>query len=165
MQWFSSVDWHTLFVPDTPALEIIARGSIMYLVLFCILRLVLKRQAGDVSMTDLLLIVLMADAAQNAMAANYQSLPDGILLVATLVFCSFSLEWLGFHFPAMESFVHPSPLILIHNGRFMRKNMRKELISEAELMSQLRQQGVEDVKQVKKACVEGNGKISIVRKE
>ena len=159
------INWHKIFSPELPFLEIIARGSIIYLGLFCMLRLVLKRQAGTLGLTDLLVISLMADAAQNAMAANYQSLSDGLLLVSTLVFWNFALEWLGYRFHWVGVSIHPPPLLLVKNGRMILHNMKKELISEDELMSQLREFGVEKIQQVKQACLEGNGKISVVKKD
>nr|MBP7571903.1 DUF421 domain-containing protein [Acidobacteriota bacterium] len=73
------VDWGRVFAFDTPWLEIVVRGTAIYLGLFLLLRLVLKRQAGTVGITDLLVIVLIADAAQNAMADDYRSVPDGLL--------------------------------------------------------------------------------------
>jgi uncharacterized membrane protein YcaP (DUF421 family) len=137
----------------------------MYIGLFCLLRLVLRRQAGSVGMTDILLLVLLADAAQNAMAASYQSLPDGLVLVSTLILWNFILEWLGFHFSVVERFIHPKPLILIKNGRMIAKNMRKELITRDDLMTRLREDGIERISDVKRACLEGNGKISIVKRD
>lgn len=149
-------------MPELPLLELVARGSIMYLGLFCLLRLVLRRQAGSVGMTDLVVIVLIADAAQNAMAAEYHSIADGFVLVTTLVFWNYILEWLGYRFPMVERFIHPPPLPLIKKGRMLRQNMKCELISEEDLMSWLREKGVEDIKEVKVAYIEGNGKISII---
>lgn len=156
------VDWERLFAFDTPWLEIVLRGSAIYLGLFLLLRLVLKRQAGTVGITDLLVIVLIADAAQNAMADDYQSITDGLLLVAVIVFWSHTLDWLGYKFPALNRFVHPPPLPLIRNGVLLRRNMRRELITEPELLTQLREQGVLDIKDVKMACMEGDGQVSVV---
>ena len=141
------------------------RGSVMYLSLFFFLRVVLKRQAGSLGISDLLVIALIADAAQNGMAGDYRSLPDGIALVGTLVFWNYALEWLGFRFPGFEQLMHPAPLPLIVDGRMLRKNMQQELITEDDLMSQLREQGIEDIHQVKRACLEGDGKISVLEKD
>src|SRR3954454_9868071 len=99
MDKITGMDWHGTFVPDTPLLEIFIRGTLVYFLIFVMLRVIPKRQIGTVGITDLLVIVLIADAAQNAMAAQYNSLTDGILLVATLIFWSAILDWLGFHFP------------------------------------------------------------------
>ncbi len=165
MAWFSQVEWAEIFQFETPVLEIFVRGSVMYIMLFLLLRLVLKRQAGAVGITDLLVIVLIADASQNAMTDDYKTLPDGILLVSTLIFWNYLLEWLGYHFPWFDKLISPSPLLLIKNGRMIRHNMRKELITENDLLSQLRQQGFDDISQVYKACLEGDGKISIIPNE
>jgi uncharacterized membrane protein YcaP (DUF421 family) len=159
------VEWDKVFIPDTPLLEIITRGSLVYLSLLILLRVILKRQAGTVSMTDLLVIVLIADAAQNAMAADYKSVPDGVLLVATLIFWNFMLEWLGYRFPIVEKLIHPPALPLIKDGRILHANMKRELITRVEIMSQLREQGIEDISQVKTACLEGDGKLSVVQYE
>jgi uncharacterized membrane protein YcaP (DUF421 family) len=136
----------------------------MYLSLFFLLRLVLKREAGQMGLTDVLVIVLIADAAQNAMADDYSSIPDGILLVATIIFWSYALNWLGYHFPSIQRFVHPPALPLIRDGRLLRQNMAKELITEDELKSQLRLQGVEDPAEVKVAYMEGDGRISVIKR-
>ena len=90
------VDWARLFMPGTPLLEIIVRGSIMYVALFMLLRFILKRETGSLGITDLLVIVLIADAAQNGMAGSYQSITDGLVLVATIIGWSYLLNWLAF---------------------------------------------------------------------
>jgi uncharacterized membrane protein YcaP (DUF421 family) len=147
---------------DTPLLETVIRGSVVYLALFTILRVVLKRQSGTVSVSDLLLVVLIADASQGAIADDYRSLPDGILLVTVVIFWSYAIDWLGFHFPALQRIFFPPPLPLVRNGNMLRRNMRQELITEAELMTTLRHQGIERIEQVKLACMEGDGRISVV---
>jgi uncharacterized membrane protein YcaP (DUF421 family) len=156
------MDWQSIFLPDIPLLEIILRGSVMYIALFVLLRIILKRQTGSVGMTDLLLIVLIADASQNAMAGEYRSLPAGIVLVSTLIFWSYALDWLSFKYEWFNRLVEPPPLRLIEEGKLLRRNMRKELITEEELMSQLRVHGLDDFNKVKQAHMESDGRISIV---
>jgi uncharacterized membrane protein YcaP (DUF421 family) len=123
----------------------------------------LKREAGAVGITDLLVIVLIADAAQNAMAGGYTSVTDGVILVATILFWSNTLNWLGSQYPQLARFIHPPPLMLVENGHMLRQNMRRELITPDELMSELRASGVEDISQVKKMYMEGNGQFSVIR--
>jgi len=159
---FSPIDWSTIFIPETPLLEIFVRGTIVYLAIFALLRFVLVRQAGSVGITDLLVVVLVADAAQNAMGGDYRSIPDGILLVATIIFWAYALDWLGYHFPSLQRWIFPPPLPLVKDGKMLSRNMRRELISKEELMTQLRLQGVEDLSQVRTACMEGDGRISVV---
>ena len=159
-------DFARILLPDTPIVEIFLRGTITYVALFLLLRLALKRQSSNVGITNLLVIVLIADAAQNAMAGGYESIPDGILLVATILFWSFALDWLGFRFPdTVGRMIHPGPLLLIDRGRLVRENMRHELITHEELMTQLRTRGIEHVEEVERAFIEGNGEFSIVRRD
>lgn len=156
------IDWQNVFAPSLSLAEIVLRGSLMYLCLFALMRFALKRQSGVVSMTDLLLVVLIADAAQNGMAAQYDSITEGLVLVGTIIFWSYALDWLGYRFSALQWFVHPPPLLLVKEGRMLRKNMQQELITEDELMTQLRRAGVEDVAEVKAARIEGDGHISVI---
>lgn len=162
MGFFERVDWANVFLLDTPILQIVVRGSLMYLVLFWLLRFVLKRVAGTIGMADLLMVVLIADVAQNGLADDYTSATDGIILVMTIVFWNYTLDWVGYRF---QRFFHPPPLPLVQDGQLLVSNMRRELITRGELMSQLREQGVADLSQVKRAYIEGDGRISVVRHE
>ena len=126
------MDWKSIFLPDTALGEIILRGSLMYIALFVMLRVILKRQTGTLGMTDLLLITLLADASQNAMAGEYKSIPDGIVLVGTIMFWNYAFDWLGYKSEWFSRLIEPPPLLLIKNGRMQRKNMRSEFITEDE---------------------------------
>lgn len=162
MNLWTDVDWGKIFLPNTPLIEIFVRGSLTYIILFVLLRSILKRVAGTVGMADLLMVVLIADAAQNALADDYTSITDGVILVATIVFWNYALDWLGFRFPRFQRWFRPPPLPLVREGQILHRNMRKELITEDELMSQLREQGVDNVRDVKVAHMEGDGRISVI---
>ena len=159
------IDWSAVFVPSVPVAEIVVRGTMVYLMLFVFMRFLLKRQTGVIGIADLLVVVLVADAAQNAMASEYKSVTEGAILVGTIIFWNYALDWLGHRVPAFRRFVRPTPLKLIQNGRMLRRNMDKELITEEELMSQLRQQGVDRLEEVKEAYIEGDGNISVITVE
>jgi uncharacterized membrane protein YcaP (DUF421 family) len=165
MNLWTGVDWGRLFGSDTPLLELVVRGSLVYLALFVILRVVLNRQAGAVGISDLLVVVLIADAAQNGLAGEYTSITDGIILVGVIVFWSYFLDWLGFRFPAFQRIVRPPALQLVRDGRPLRRNMARELITDEELASSLRQQGVDDLSAVKAAYIEGDGRISVITRD
>jgi uncharacterized membrane protein YcaP (DUF421 family) len=137
----------------------------MYIALFAMLRIVLKRQTGTLGMTDLLLITLLADASQNAMAGDYKSIPDGIVLVATIIFWNYLFDWLSFKSAWFGHLIEPPPLPLIRDGKMLRRNMRRELITEDELMMELREQGLDDVSKVKQAYIESDGRISVIQRK
>lgn len=161
----AGIDWRGMFMPDTPLLEIFIRGTVVYLALFVMLRVVLRREGGAMSLSDVLVVVVIADAAQNAMAADYHSITDGLVLVATIIGWSYLLDWLGYNVPALEWLVHPKPLRLVQDGQLLRQNLRKELITPEELMSQLREQGMSSLDEVREAFLEGDGQISFVKRE
>ena len=158
-----NIDWQSIFTPDTPLLEIILRGSIMYIALFAMLRIILRRQTGSLGISDLLLITLIADAAQNGMAGEYTSIPNGIVLVGTIIFWNYLFDWLSYRSEWFGRLIEPPPLPLIKNGRMLRRNMKQELVTEDELMSQLREHGLDDIKKVKEAHIESNGQFSVIQ--
>lgn len=157
-----AVDWHAVFAPSVPTLEIIVRGSLLYLSLIVLLRVVLKREAAGVGVADLLMVVLLSDASQNAMSAGYTSLTDGLILVATIIGWNFLLDKLAFHVPWVRHLLRPPPLRVIRDGRLLRRNMRKEYVTAEELLAEARKQGIDDLTKIKEAYVEGDGSISIV---
>ena len=159
------LDWGAMFTPTQPLFEMFVRGTITYFVLFTVLRFVLKRQTGIIGIADLLVVVLIADAIQNAMVGEYKSITEGVTLLLTIVGWNVGLDWLGHKFPLIERFLRAPPLLLIKDGKMLRRNMRQEMITEEELMSQLRQQGCDRIESVQKAFIEGDGRISIIRKD
>ncbi|MBC8161646.1 MAG: DUF421 domain-containing protein [Roseiflexaceae bacterium] len=162
---FWRIDWYGIFTPTTSLLELVVRGTIMYFVLFGLLRFVLKRQAGGIGMTDVLVIVLLAEVAGNGFVAAYTSVVEGTVLIVTILFWSYMLTWVAQRFPAVERLLTPPTLVLIENGKMLRKNMRAELVTTQELMAQLREKGIEDYAQVKRACMEADGMISVIKME
>jgi uncharacterized membrane protein YcaP (DUF421 family) len=162
---FEQIDWRTVFFPTTPLLEIIVRGTLIYLGLFLLLRVVLKRESGTLGITDMLLVVMIADAAQNGMAGEYKSITEGMMLVCVIVFWSYALNWLGYHFPALDKIIKPGKLLLIKDGKMQKENMRRELITRQELMSEVRANGLADIDTIQEAYMEPSGRISIISKE
>jgi uncharacterized membrane protein YcaP (DUF421 family) len=150
--------------PDVSLLEIVFRGVVVYFSIFILLRVILKGRTSGVTVSDLLVLVLIADAAQNAMAANYRSITAGIVLVATIVACSVIVDWLAVRYPAVRGLVHPERKPLVVDGRVLRKTLQDELMTEGELMSQIRLSGVEDLSEVKAAYLEGNGQVSVIKR-
>ena len=156
--------WHDMFFPTHSLLEMFVRGTIMYLAIFLLLRFVLKRQTGGLGTPDILLIVLLADAAQNGMANEYRSVTEGLLVVCTIIFWNFAIDWLEFHVPALGKWLRPAPLLLVKDGLVLRKHLRQELITMDELMSHLREEGVSRPDEVAEAYVEPDGNISVKKR-
>lgn len=157
------IDWEGMFVPSTSVAEIFVRGSITYLAIFAYFR-VFRRGTGQLNISDILLVTLVSDAAQNAMAGTYESVTEGVILVGTLIFWDFIIDWLGYRSVFFSRITTPEPALLIKDGVLQKQTMKRELISEDELMSILREKGVDSVALVKVCYLEGSGNISVVPK-
>jgi uncharacterized membrane protein YcaP (DUF421 family) len=159
------VDWRAIFDPQLPLLEIFARGTLVYLGLLALLRLVGQREAGAIGLHDLLVLLLVAEAIQNGLTGDYRTVPDGLLLVLVVVGWSVVIDAVSWRWPRLGQALKPSPKLLVEDGRPNRRVMRRELMTPDELMSQLRLHGVEELSEVKRAYIEPNGMISVIRRE
>ena len=159
------INWSDMFAFDTPILEILVRGTCVYWALFIIMRYMMKRGGGSVGMSDLLVVVLLGDAIQNAMAGDYKSISDGILLVLVLVGWDYLLDYLSYHFTFVRPIFQPGKVCLIKDGHMNWPNMKTQLINEDLLMSQLRLNDAADLKDVKEAYLETNGEISVIKND
>src|SRR5438045_1494446 len=110
MEFLFEVDWRGLFVAKLSVLEILIRGIFVYLAICLLLRVVLRRQAGKVALSDLLVITLVAGICRNPLVADAYSIPDGIGVVAVVLACSYALDWLSYYSPFIHAVLHPEPV-------------------------------------------------------
>jgi uncharacterized membrane protein YcaP (DUF421 family) len=164
MRSIFDVDWQAMFVPTVSLLELFLRGTVMYGLILAALRL-FRRDAGALNTADLLVVVLVADAAQNAMGSEYRSLTEGAVLLGTIFGWNYLLDWLSFRSPRVYRLLNRPPLLLVRDGKIQRRNLRQELMTIQELEGQLREQGIENVGEVKACRLEGDGQISVIRYE
>jgi uncharacterized membrane protein YcaP (DUF421 family) len=162
MDLILKINWHDLLVPQTGLLDIVVRGTFIYWFLLVLLR-IFRRPAGAVAVPDMLVLVLLADASQNAMAHEYKSLTEGAVLVGTILLWNYFIDWLEFRVPFVRRLLEPGPIPLVKDGKLQRRNMRREFITHEELMTHLRQNGVDDLAQVKRVCLDGSGEVSVVK--
>ena len=156
-------DLADVFTMTAPVLELVVRGSVMYWFLVLVFRVILRRDVGSMGITDFLFVVLLGDAAQNGMIGDASSPTDTIVLILTLVFWNVLIDWATFRFRAVERLFAAQRLCLVRDGRPQRRNMRREFISMAELMSKVREEGLEDLDRVKRMYLESDGEISLIR--
>lgn len=157
------VDWASLFQFTMSPLELLVRGTVIYWFVFILLRIAGRREFGSVGTANILLLVMIADAAQNAMAGDYKTVSEGAVLISTLVFWSAFNDRLCYYVPAVRSVLEPNRICLVKDGQMQRRGMRREFITEEELMGQLRINGVEDIGEVRRAFIEENGDISVLK--
>lgn len=157
-------DLAELFAREYPMWHMVLRGTVVYWFLLLVFRFVLRRDIGSMGVADLLFVVLVADASSNAMQGEYKSINDGLVLLSTLVAWNFGLDWLSYRLPAIARFLEPLPEVLVRHGRLNRRAMKREMITRDELEGKLREQGVEDIAEVRIARLESDGTLSVFKK-
>ncbi len=154
-----------LFTFSLSPLELVARGTAVYWFLFLLFRFVLRRDTGSIGVADVLLLVLIADASQNAMAGGYESVADGLVLVSTIAGWNWLIDWAAFHSPPLRRWIEPPAVVLVRDGRPLWRNLRKEMISREELMAKLHENGIEALDDVAVARMESGGEITVTPRQ
>lgn len=152
-----------MFVVETPLLELALRGSALYLAILALMRLMPRRTGGELATIDLIFLLLIAESASNAFG-DYRSVTEGLVLVIVLMLWNFVVNAASYRFRFIERLVSSPPIEVVRDGKLLRRNMRREFLTEEELMSSLRQQNINSLDQVRKAVIEGEGAITVVRR-
>lgn len=152
----------SLFRFEMSPWELIVRGTLIYWFLFLLFRFVLRRDAGSLGLADVLLVVVIADASQNAMAGEYKTVSEGVVLIATIAGWNYFIDWMSYRYAWFARFAEPRAVPLIRHGTILRANLRREMLTEEELASQLRESGVEHAARVKHAALEPDGTVSVI---
>lgn len=156
-------DWQSIFIPAVPLTESVVRGTVTFFVLLALIRIVGQRESGGLGLTDVLIIVLVAEAAAPALYPVQATLTDGIVVVvATVLFWSVSVDAIAYRFPGFARLAKARPKALIADGKLNTHVMRREFMSRAEVYSHLRLHGIEDINRVRRAYLEPNGMISVL---
>ena len=151
-----------MFHLSTPAWEIVVRTVVVYLVVLVGLRLFGKRQLGQMSIGDLVMILLIANAVQNAMVGADTSLAGGLIAAGTLLLLNLvvvraiSMSHLG------ERLFQGEPTLLVKDGEYLARNIRREGLATEEVDMAIREHGIADVSGVLVAYLESDGTISVV---
>jgi uncharacterized membrane protein YcaP (DUF421 family) len=159
MEFFPS-SWAAVLALETPVFELVVRGTILYFAIIAFMR-IMPRIGGELAVMDLVFLLLIAEAAAHGMGDD-KTVGDAILLVATLIGWNWLFNTLSFHIPFFEKLISGSPVQVVRQGRLLRRNMRREYLTEDELMAQLRKQGIEKVEDVKAAYIEGEGQLTVI---
>jgi uncharacterized membrane protein YcaP (DUF421 family) len=157
----ADIDWGALFVPTESVIELAVRGSLIYLALFMAMRFLPRRTVGAMGPSDLLVVVLIADAVQNGMSGGYQSVIEALILGGVIFGWATLIDWLDYKLPHWH-IAEAGPMPLIVNGKILHRNMKRQQITDEELMAQLRQHGQESPEAVTRAVLEGDGHFSVI---
>jgi len=152
---------YLMFNMTVPWWELVVRGIVVYIFLIALLRITGKRQIGQLSPLDLVLLLILSNAVQNSMNAGDNSLIGGLISAATLVALNYLIEYATVKSKKLEGIVEGRPQVIIHEGKLFEDVIREAKITQLEVESTLRESGFFDMKDVKLAILENNGKVSV----
>ena len=151
-----------MFHLGTPLWQIVVRASVVYVGLLAGFRLLGKRELGQMTVFDLVLILLIANAVQNAMVGPDVSLQGGLVAAGVLLLLDRGLSILRLSTPLFGRLFEGQPTVVIQHGRPLVGPMRRQGLSEEDLEMAVREHGIADVSSVELAVLENDGSISIV---
>lgn len=137
----------------------------MFLAILVLTRVTGRREAGGLGITDVLLVVLIAESAAPGLYGEAVSVTDSFVVILSILFWDLVIDALAYRSPTVARFLKSGPRALIVDGEVNRRVMRRELLTDEELEAQMRLNGVEDPNEVARAYIEPNGMISILRRD
>jgi len=154
-------------IPEIPVLEKILRPLIIYVFLLVAFRIFGKRQLGQLTPFDLIVLLTISNVVQNAMIGNDDSLTGGMIGATTILVANLILAYLTFRFHRFDKLVEGEATVLLENGKILPENMRKELLTQEDLFQSLRRQQIDpdtDLPSLKRVELDPDGQITVIRK-
>jgi uncharacterized membrane protein YcaP (DUF421 family) len=152
----------SVFVPEIGVWEKVLRSVVVYLFVLLAFRFTGKRQVGQLTPFDLVVLLIISNVVQNAVIGPDNSLGGGLLGAAVILGLNYAVVELTFRSKRLRRLIEATPTLLIHNGQILHANLRKERLSLDDLHAALRRNGIADAEHVRVAVLEENGGISVI---
>jgi uncharacterized membrane protein YcaP (DUF421 family) len=153
-----------IFKLGIPWTHLVIRAVIIYVVFFVGLRLFGKRELGQFTTFDLVLVLLIANALQPAITGPDNSVTGGTIVIAVLLLFNRGVAMVRSRWPWFDALIEPPPTVVVEDGHIIKPALEKEGLSETDVEMAIREHGVDKVSEVKEAVLENDGSISVVTK-
>lgn len=160
----TSLPWHDILAPSGPWWSIPLRTALVYAVLLIGMRLTGKRQIGQMTIFDLVLLLMISNAVQNAMTGPDTSLTGGILAALVLFVANGVVSRVTYGSARVRALVEGEPTIVVRDGVVQQQSCRRELVTPEEIETAMREHGIHDLGEVALAVLEIDGSISVIPK-
>ena len=151
-----------ILVPDISIAEKLLRSVAVYTFLLVAFRLCGKRQLGQLSAFDLVVLLIISNVVQNAVIGNDNSLGGGLLGATTILLLNLLVAYVSFRFRRADRVIEHSPTMLVRHGRILRENLRRERLGPRDLRAALRHHGVISIRDIRYAFLEEDGHVSVI---
>ena len=146
-------------------MDIVLRATAMFAFLNLLIRLLGKRELGQMTPFELVLLIVMGDLIQQGVTHNDFSLTGGLLAICTFAFWALALSWTTYLFPKAKDLLEGAPRVIVRNGELIEENMRRDRLTRDEVLSEMRLAGIGRLSEVAWAILEPQGKISFIAME
>lgn len=154
--------WHSMFVSGVPLLERVLRALLVYGFLLVAIRVVGRRELGQMTSFDIVVLLTISNMLQNAMIGNDSSITGAALGASVLITANLGVAYVVFRSRRAERIVEGTPKILVRDGKLDMQALRSELLTQQDLLSAVRNQGLDGFDDVHLAISEPNGQISVI---
>lgn len=144
-------------------MDIVARASVMFVVLYVLLRIMGKREIGQLTPFELVVMIVLGDLIQQGVTHNDFSLTGAILAISTFAFLAIMMSWITYLFPGAEKLLDGEPRVIVRDGELLNDNLRRDRITQSEVESEMRLAGISRMSDVAWAILEPQGKISFIK--
>ena len=151
-----------ILVPDISIAEKLLRSVAVYTFLLVAFRLCGKRQLGQLSAFDLVVLLIISNVVQNAVIGNDNSLGGGLIGATTILLLNLLVAYVTFRFKRADRLIEHSPTVLVRHGRILRDNLRRERLGPRDLRAALRHHGVVSIRDIRYAFLEEDGHVSVI---
>ena len=144
-------------------MDIVLRATVMFAVLYLLIRLLGKRELGQMTPFEFVVLVVLGDLIQQGVTQTDYSLTGATLAIVTFAFWGVVLSWVSYMFPRAERLLEGEARVLIHDGQLNEASLRRDRLTRREVESEMRLAGIAAMRDVAWAILEPNGKISFIR--
>jgi uncharacterized membrane protein YcaP (DUF421 family) len=145
-------------------MDIVLRATVIFLALYVLMRLMGKRELGQMTPFELIVLVVIGDLIQQAVTQNDFSLTGAIIAVSTIAFWALVFSWLSYLSPRAERLLEGEPRVIVRDGELIEGNLRRNRLTRSEIESEMRLAGIAHMRDVAWAILEARGKISFIQR-
>lgn len=146
-------------------MDIVLRATVMFFILFLLIRLLGKRELGQMTPFEFVVLVVLGDLIQQGVTHNDFSLTGATLAICTFAFWALVLSWTAYLFPRAKDLLEGTPRVIVRDGEIVVDNLRRDRLTRDEILSEMRLAGIGRMSEVAWAILEPQGKMSFIKKD
>jgi uncharacterized membrane protein YcaP (DUF421 family) len=143
-------------------MDIVVRAAFVFVFVWLVLRALGKRQLGELTAFELVLLFIVGDLVQQSITQNDTSITAAVLAISTIAVLILIQSYVVFRFRRTRPIVEGSPVMVVHDGRMLDAVMHRERLTADDLLEAARQQGIDDLARVRAAVLEADGKLAFI---